>query len=75
MKTLRATKRFESGSDRECNGYEVYKVFRYFVHEDMKNTYDESTPDELIVLDFIAGMTDSYVLRSFEELFIPKPTV
>ncbi len=53
---------------------EVVKIFRLFV-KDMKDMYDASTPDELIVLDFVAGMTDGFVLRSFEELFLPKPTV
>ena len=30
---------------------------------------------EVIILDFIAGMTDSFAVRSFEELFVPKATV
>jgi len=34
--------------------------------------YDETEADEQIVLDFVAGMTDSFALRSFEELFYPK---
>jgi dGTPase len=34
--------------------------------------YDVGVPDEQIVLDFVASMTDNFALRSFEELFYPK---
>ena len=34
--------------------------------------YAADVPDEQIVLDFVAAMTDNYALRSFEELFYPK---
>jgi dGTPase len=34
--------------------------------------YDGGVPDEQIVLDFVASMTDNFALRSFEELFYPK---
>jgi len=54
---------------------DVYRVLRLFVHDDMKGAYDPSDPDELIVLDFIAGMTDSFATRSIAEIFIPKTTV
>jgi dGTPase len=75
LEKLCNTQRFKSCDKDESNEYSVYKVFRKFVYEDMKSIYDDSTPDELIVLDFVAGMTDGYVLRSFEELFIPRATV
>ena len=52
----------------------VHKIFDEYV-KDMKDIYTNSDPDELVVLDFIAGMTDSFVVRSFQELFIPQATV
>ena len=52
----------------------VHKVFAEYV-KDMKGIYEDSDPDELVVLDFIVGMTDSFVVRSFQELFIPQATV
>lgn len=52
----------------------VYKIFAEYVN-DMQGIYEDSDPNELVVLDFIAGMTDSFVVRSFQELFIPQATV
>ena len=60
-----------SGDDKTPD---AYKIFAEYVN-DMRNIYEKSDPDELIVLDFIAGMTDSFVVRSFQELFIPQATV
>ena len=37
----------------------------------MIETYQE-TPPELIVSDYLSGMTDSYALRVYEERFLPK---
>lgn len=54
---------------------DVYKVLRLFVRDDMKDVYNPKDPDELIVLDFIAGMTDSFASRSVSDIFIPKMTV
>lgn len=53
----------------------VYRIFHDFVTNDMKDFYTLDDPDELIVLDFIAGMTDSFAMRSVAEIFIPKATV
>ncbi|MCJ7729055.1 MAG: hypothetical protein MUO27_04140, partial [Sedimentisphaerales bacterium] len=53
----------------------VYKVFRQFVLEDMKNSYSVTDTDSLLVLDFVAGMTDNFALNSYLELFVPQPTV
>ncbi|MBN1507070.1 MAG: hypothetical protein JW955_09505 [Sedimentisphaerales bacterium] len=41
----------------------------------MSTVYQLDDPDELIVLDFIAGMTDSFAIRSVSDVFIPKMTV
>jgi len=72
-KVLRTTNRFEH--PQACRQAFVYKVFQKFVCENMKHIYTDSEPDELIVLDFIAGMTDTYAVRSFQELFVPQATV
>lgn len=53
----------------------VYRVFREFVCKDMKDVYNGNDPDQLIVLDFIAGMTDSFLMRSTTDIFIPKTSV
>ncbi|MEA3226616.1 MAG: dNTP triphosphohydrolase [Planctomycetota bacterium] len=53
----------------------VYRIFQDFITNDMKDFYTSDDPDELIVLDFIAGMTDSFAIRSVAEIFIPKTTV
>ena len=37
----------------------------------MAETYRQS-PGELIVSDYLSGMTDSYALRFYEERFLPR---
>ena len=79
LRELRRTNRFKT------NGYPiekkddhvppVYRVFRQFVVNDMGTVYQLGDPDELIVLDFIAGMTDSFAIRSISDVFIPKMMV
>ena len=32
----------------------------------------QATPNELIVSDYLSGMTDSYVLKIYQERFLPK---
>jgi len=54
---------------------EVYRILQLFVRTDMKDLYRSEDPDELIILDFIAGMTDSFAIRSVADVFIPKMTV
>ena len=54
---------------------EVYRILQLFVCHDMKGVYRPEDPDELIILDFIAGMTDSFAIRSVSDVFIPKMTV
>ena len=49
---------------------DVYNVFRQFIQD---VNYDESVPNAQIVLDFIAGMTDNYLIRCISEIFLPKP--
>ncbi len=75
---IRDTNRFNSDkySDPEKNKYipEVYKIFKLFI-EDMKDIYTSEDPDALIVLDFVAGMTDSFAMRSLSDIFIPRMSV
>ncbi len=54
---------------------EVYRILQLFVRNDMKDVYRPEDPDELIILDFIAGMTDSFAIRAASDVFIPKMTV
>ena len=75
---LKRTDRFKSDTypPREDNYVPaVYRVFQNFVRRDMKDVYKAEDADELIVLDFIAGMTDSFAIRSVSDVFIPKMTV
>ncbi|HEC03085.1 MAG TPA: dNTP triphosphohydrolase [Phycisphaerales bacterium] len=79
LQEIRRTARFQSEKypDRKEDASVpiVYSVFQNFVTEDMKDSYSVDDPDQLIVLDFIAGMTDSFAMRSVAEIFIPKTTV
>jgi len=75
---LERTKRFQSYTypPKENNSMpEVYRVFCNFVRKDMKGIYKPEDTNELIVLDFIAGMTDSFAIRSVSDVFIPKMIV
>jgi len=79
LSEIKRTNRFQTDrySDPKKNGFvpKVYRVFQDFVTEDMKGVYSGKDSDELIVLDFISGMTDSFAIRSLSEIFIPKTTV
>lgn len=50
----------------------VYDVLDAFIK---KIRYEENIPNSLIVLDFISGMTDNYVIQCLDELFVPKSIV
>jgi dGTPase len=39
---------------------------------DPQKSYFKSTPPEIIVIDYIAGMTDDYFINLFNELFFPR---
>lgn len=79
LREIRRTERFqkETYQDHKTDSSvpTVYRVFQKFVTKDMKDSYTAADPDQLIVLDFIAGMTDSFAMRSVSEIFIPKTTV
>ena len=79
LKELRRTSRFQSYRYPENSKNNsvplVYRVLQQFVNSDMKDVYTPEDPDELIVLDCIAGMTDNFAIRSVSDVFIPKMTV
>lgn len=52
----------------------VYRTLKEYLN-DMSGIYANTEPDELKILDFIAGMTDTFAVRSFQELFEPRATV
>lgn len=74
LKELKEKKRFQEPYEKN-NVPGIYSVFRSFAINDMEDVYKPEDPDELIVLDFIAGMTDSFAIRSLTEVFVPKTTV
>lgn len=39
---------------------------------DPNKTYQKNTPPEIIVIDYLAGMTDDYLINLFNELFFPR---
>jgi len=66
--------------DEEKTAYIISELFKYY-KADMGRLPDEhlviytgiSTTDEDIICDYIAGMTDRYVINRFYDIFIPKP--
>ena len=77
LNELRRTNRFQSYADTGAKNSVplVYDLLREFVSIDMKDVYKPEDPDELIILDFVAGMTDSFAIRSVSDVLIPKMTV
>jgi dGTPase len=46
-------------------------LWRHFLHN-KASSYVEGESSEQLAVDYIAGMTDGYFLRLFEELFLPQ---
>ena len=58
--------------DELMNDAPTISVFFNFI----KNTnYNETTPASRIVVDYIAGMTDIFAQKSYEQLFLPSPFI
>lgn len=55
--------------DLNCKGYESY-VWQHFV-SNKSEAYKNSTSRPQMVIDFIAGMTDNYFVRTIEKLLVP----
>jgi dGTPase len=67
LQEIKRTKRFTN--DEVCLNIPVIQLLQKFVS---KIKYYSDEKDEIIVLDFISGMTDNYVLQCINELFVPK---
>ena len=54
--------------------YEYYTKNFDFLPEFYVNIYNNNNfSKKEIIKDYIAGMTDRYAMKVFEELYIPKP--
>lgn len=60
---------FEKITNEINNQIEVYKILKRYIE---KTDYPIQIENEEIILDFIAGMTDNYVINSINQLYIPK---
>ncbi|MBN1115421.1 MAG: HD domain-containing protein, partial [Oligoflexia bacterium] len=65
------SERFALG-DKLPKEVKVYDVFKDFC---TKVQYDDQEPNEQIVIDFISGMTDHYVIKCLDAIFVPKYTI
>lgn len=68
VEDLNKTQRLTTNEDKLPEAL-IYDVLKTFIK---KINYTEDEPNELIVLDFIAGMTDNYVIQCLDEIFVPK---
>jgi len=63
--------------EEEKAGYVISEMFNYFLAHPDKLPKEylpmlESCSTERIICDYIAGMSDSYAIREFNNLFVPK---
>lgn len=55
------------------NLYEYYLNHTELLPEwELQRAYETGTPMERIICDYIAGMTDNYAVKKFEEFFVPE---
>jgi len=67
---------YASGESNGNGTPAVIKVFDEFLEDMAKgDVYQEKDPPSLKVLDFLAGMTDNFAVKSFQDLFVPRATV
>lgn len=64
------TEKGQNRSLRRRHKEKTYKVFFEFL-DDMQ--YDENTPVGEPVVDFVAGMTDNFALKAYQEIFLSIP--
>lgn len=56
----------------------IQTLFNYYRHhieslpEDLKGLIDNGEPEEMVVCDYIASMTDRFAIAKYEEIYIPK---
>lgn len=58
--------------NRKANSPIFLDHINYIDRRDPKRRYLKNTAPEIIVIDYIAGMTDDYFANLFNELFFPK---
>lgn len=68
LKCMGETERFKRETDR-LPETAVYGTLKTYIG---KIGYSESDKNEMIVLDFISGMTDNYVVECLGEIYTPK---
>ena len=68
LKEIERTNRFIK-DEGACFDIPIIQSFKEFIN---KIKYSNDEKNEIIVLDFISGMTDNYVLECISELFVPK---
>jgi dGTPase len=71
LEDLKKTDRLRKNRDLLPDA-KVYDVLDKFIK---KINYSEKEPNALIVLDFISGMTDNYVISCLDQIFVPKNIV
>ncbi len=53
----------------------VQALFRHYLRnpDELPSEYASSSPDDLVqcVVDYVAGMTDRFAIRTYEQLFVP----
>jgi len=64
-----------TSSSRRSSSVDCLYVFGEFLKKDLKKVEKTKTQGPRLVLDFIAGMTDSFFNRSFTDLCLPQGTV
>ena len=58
--------------------YIIEQVYNYYLHNfdklplEHRRLYGKDIIEEDVICDYIAGMTDRYVVNLFRELFIPR---
>ncbi len=77
LKDMEKTHRFTENMDklpRPKGGAvtNIYELFKGFIHD---VGYDDTDSNVDIVVDFIAGMTDHFLIRSIKHLFLPEPII
>lgn len=67
-------------SEEEKTTFIIGKIFEYYTNnfESLPEFYlkiyeDNNFSKSEVIKDYIAGMTDRYAMKTFEELYIPKP--
>lgn len=68
---IRQAKRHED-LPHEYKNLDVYRTLYEFINV---MQYDDSESDAQVAVDYIAGMTDNFALRAFEQIYMLRPIV